>query len=102
MIPDRQTIEQQCIVILKPMFTLQDMTDLAYEQELKQDILDEVGQSIGEVEHITVFPHNPEGVVEHRFKRAESAARCIEVMQGRYFSGRMLECSLWDGSTNYN
>ncbi len=27
--------------------------------------------------------------------------QCIELMHGRFFDNRRLECALWDGKTNY-
>jgi HIV Tat-specific factor 1 len=83
------------------MFTLEDMRGDQYEAGLTQDILREVEGTIGEVERIRVFSHNPEGVVELKFTSAESAEKCIKVMQGRYYSARRLECAYWDGKTDY-
>lgn len=89
------------IVVLKHMFTLDDMRREGFDKELHEDILREVESRFGEVERIRVFSHNPEGVVELKFAAVSSAEKCIEAMQGRYYSGRQLECFYWDGKTDY-
>lgn len=33
-----------------------------------------------------------------KFESTGSAATCIDVMNGRFFAGRKLECSFWDGT----
>lgn len=45
---------------------------------------------------------NPQGIVTVKFKTDEAAAKCIEVMEGRYFGGRRVSAHMWDGSTNYH
>ena len=35
------------------------------------------------------------------FKEFESADQCIAAMNGRFYGGRKLEVSAWDGVTNY-
>ncbi len=35
------------------------------------------------------------------FKDFEAAEKCILAMNGRFYGGRQLEVSLWDGVTNY-
>mmetsp|Transcript_814 Transcript_814/g.1767 ORF Transcript_814/g.1767 Transcript_814/m.1767 type:complete len:178 (+) Transcript_814:692-1225(+) len=89
------------IVILKPMFSLEDMRREGFEKVLQEEILQEVESRIGEVERIRIFSHNPEGVVQLKFASVSSAEKCIEMMQGRYYSGRRLECFYWDGKTDY-
>ena len=53
---------------------------------------------IGEVSKITLFAKHVDGVVVVKFASSGSAARCIEVMNGRFFAGRKLECGFWDGT----
>ena len=70
-----------------------------YEKELQEDIHGECSK-IGEVSKITLFAKHVDGVVVIKFASSGSAARCVEVMNGRFFAGRKLECGFWDG-TNY-
>ncbi len=36
-----------------------------------------------------------------KFKDHESAAKCVEVMNGRWFAKRQLEAEFYDGFTDY-
>ncbi|KAG7390695.1 HIV Tat-specific factor 1 [Phytophthora boehmeriae] len=87
------------IVVIKHMFTPAEIEDETYEKELQEDIHAECSK-IGEVSKITLFPRREDGVVVIKFASSGSAARCIEVMNGRFFAGRKLVCGFWDG-TNY-
>lgn len=48
-----------------------------------------------------LIQNNPEGVVTVKFKEPVAAARCIEVMNGRYFAKRQISAEYYDGFTNY-
>ena len=56
---------------------------------------------MGEPEKITLFAQNPQGVIVVKFKTAFAAAACVEVMHQRFFGGRQLACTYWDGATDY-
>mmetsp|Transcript_9206 Transcript_9206/g.22610 ORF Transcript_9206/g.22610 Transcript_9206/m.22610 type:complete len:569 (-) Transcript_9206:264-1970(-) len=94
------------IVILKYMFT-QDEAGKGIEQrekffeDLKLEVGTEIESKCGEIEKLTVFEYNPDGVIAVKFKQGTSAAKCIEIMHGRYFGQRKLECFYFDGKTNY-
>lgn len=49
-------------------------------------------------QQITLFSKHEDGVVVVKFESTGSAATCIDVMNGRFFAGRKLECSFWDGA----
>ncbi|KAL3672135.1 hypothetical protein V7S43_002798 [Phytophthora oleae] len=85
------------IVVIKHMFTPAEIEDEAYEKELQEDIHDECSK-IGEVSKITLFAKHVDGVVAIKFASSGSAARCVEIMNGRFFGGRQLECGFWDGT----
>uniref|UniRef100_A0AAV1UI01 RRM domain-containing protein n=1 Tax=Peronospora matthiolae TaxID=2874970 RepID=A0AAV1UI01_9STRA len=85
------------IVVIKHMFTPAEIEDEAFAKELQEDIHDECSK-IGEVSKITLFAKHVDGVVVVKFASSGSAARCIEVMNGRFFAGRKLECGFWDGT----
>ncbi|ETN22172.1 hypothetical protein PPTG_02190 [Phytophthora nicotianae INRA-310] len=85
------------IVVIKHMFTPAEIEDEAYETELQEDIHGECSK-IGEVTKITLFAKHVDGVVVIKFASSGSAARCVEIMNGRFFAGRKLECGFWDGT----
>jgi HIV Tat-specific factor 1 len=87
-----------CIVILRNMFTLDEMKSTgAFLEELREDILHELEDSCGKVTTLTVFDHHPEGVVFVKFASPGAAALCINKMNGRFFGGRRIICGYWDG-----
>ena len=83
------------------MFTLDEMfSDPNFRVELEEDVEAECGK-FGAVDQVKVFTTNPEGVVSVRFKDGGDAQKCVTAMKGRWFGGRQLEASLWDGFTNF-
>lgn len=93
------------IVILKYMFTLDEVEQSenpeAFYNELKVEIGSEIEEKCGTVDKITVFEGNPDGVVAIKFANAASSPKCIELMNGRFFAQRRMECDYFDGVTNY-
>ncbi|KAJ0407894.1 hypothetical protein P43SY_009181 [Pythium insidiosum] len=85
------------IVVIKHMFTPDEIEDDAYELELKQEIEEECSK-MGEITKVTMFSKHPDGVVVIKFASAGSAAKCVEVMNGRFFAGRKLVSHFWDGA----
>jgi hypothetical protein len=47
---------------------------------------------------ITLFAKHVDGVVVIKFASSGSAAKCVDIMNGRFFGGRKLECRFWDGT----
>lgn len=100
------------IVVLEGMFTLDyfksankkgtnaESEEDRLVQELEEDVAEEVSK-IGEIEKITIFTKNPNGIIVIRFTTSFAAQECIRLMNGRYFSGRKIKCFFWDGVTNY-
>ena len=74
--------------------------DATYITELSTDLQTECSK-FGLVKKILIFDRHPEGVVSVRFADLESAERCIEVMNGRFFAKRRLLAEHWDGATDY-
>ncbi len=88
-------------VIFKYMFTPEELLqDPSSQPELEVDVASECGK-LGKVERLKLFKHNPDGVISVRFSDKESATKCIELMNGRFFGGRQIEVGLHDGVTNY-
>ncbi|OWZ24576.1 hypothetical protein PHMEG_000320 [Phytophthora megakarya] len=85
------------IVVIKHLFTSPEIEDEEFEKELQEDIHGECSK-IGEVSKITIFAKHVDGVAVIKFASSGSAARCVEIMNGRFFAGRKLECGFWDGT----
>ena len=49
-----------------------------------------------------MFHMNPQGIVMVKFKTDDAAAKCIDVMDGRYFGGNRVSAHMWDGISNYH
>eukprot|EP00457_Paulinella_chromatophora_P005683 gb/GEZN01005700.1/.p1 GENE.gb/GEZN01005700.1/~~gb/GEZN01005700.1/.p1 ORF type:complete len:501 (-),score=110.82 gb/GEZN01005700.1/:176-1678(-) len=90
------------IVVLKHMFTLGEVAQSAsteqFYEELKMEVGLEIKQKCGEIEKITVFEGNAEGVVAIKFKLPSSAKACIELMHDRFFAQRQIVCEFFDGT----
>lgn len=88
-------------VILRHMFTLEDLEeDPAALLEIKEDIREECNK-IGTVTNVVLFDLEPEGIVSVKFKEAESALKCINIMHGRNFDGATVEAFLATGKENF-
>lgn len=89
-------------VVLKHMFTLEEFeTDAALRGQLQDDVAVEAGK-FGPVEKVKVYHTNPEGVVTIKFHDQDSAEQCITVMEGRFFGGRQISASMWDGIQQFH
>lgn len=89
------------IVVLEGMFTLEEVQDDTFLEELETDIATEC-EKFGTIEKITVFSKNPRGIIVVKFATAFAAQECVRVMSGRYFGGRKIRSYFWDGATNYS
>ncbi|KAJ5180655.1 hypothetical protein N7492_003865 [Penicillium capsulatum] len=79
------------LVILKHMFTLQELEeDAAAILDIKEDIREECSK-IGEVTNVVLYDKEVDGVVSVRFADPDAARRCVEVMDGRFFGGTRVE-----------
>ena|SRR5271154_2238993 len=67
------------VVILKYMFTLQELEeDPTALIELKEDVREECDK-IGEVTNVVLFDAEPDGIMSVRFADEEDAVKCIKV-----------------------
>lgn len=115
------------IVILRPMFTLEEAAahpqgEEAFYAELKNEIGAEVESKVskavggassagtdnergalsrGCIEKLTVFCGNASGPVAVKFRSSAQAAACIALMNGHMFAGQKLAAFYFDGKTNY-
>ncbi|KAJ5753158.1 hypothetical protein N7520_010075 [Penicillium odoratum] len=95
------TTKYDKIVILKHMFTLQELQeDVAAILDIKEDIRDECAK-VGEVTNVVLYDKEPEGVVSVRFADPESARQCVKVMDGRFFGGTRVEAYVSEGREKF-
>mmetsp|Transcript_12157 Transcript_12157/g.34211 ORF Transcript_12157/g.34211 Transcript_12157/m.34211 type:complete len:481 (-) Transcript_12157:70-1512(-) len=93
---------EQVTVILKNMFTLEQMkANPMLRAELEEDVAAECSK-LGGIERLRVFTGNPEGVISIRYKQEEHAEACVKLMNGRFFGGQQVVAHMYDGHTNYN
>ncbi|KAL3133307.1 hypothetical protein ABBQ38_007186 [Trebouxia sp. C0009 RCD-2024] len=99
---DDKLAANKVTVILEHMFHPSEMEE---EATLREDLEDDIKTEctkMGPVEKVRVFHMNPQGIVMVKFKTDEAAAKCIEVMEGRYFGGKRVSAHMWDGIANYH
>ena len=82
------------------MFSPDDFRNPSFSDELQEDIQKECAK-FGELDKVTIFDKNPAGVVIIKFTTAIAAEQCMKSFDGRFFDGRQLECTYWDGETDY-
>lgn len=89
------------VVVLKHMFTLQDLEDDAtLLLDLKEEVRDEA-ETLGEVTNVVLYDKEPEGVMTVKFRDPLSAQACVIKMNGRFFDGRRVEAFLYSGRERF-
>ncbi|ONH69863.1 Splicing factor U2AF-associated protein 2 [Cyberlindnera fabianii] len=84
-------------MVLRRAFTLQELSEDPQEKiDIAEDIK-EGCEDFGNVEKVILFDQEEDGVVLVRFVDAESASKCIEKMDGRFFGGRKLMATRYNG-----
>lgn len=91
------------VVVLKHVF---DPAEMAKEgerlaRELHEDLVEGFAAEDVRAEQITLFKRHPEGIVVVRLRTAAEAARTVRSMHNRFFDGRRIKASMWDGVTLY-
>lgn len=88
-------------VILKHMFTLEELKeDAGVILDIKDDIRDECGK-LGEVTSVVLYDLEEDGVASVKFTTAEAALACVELMNGRKFSGLTVEAYVSEGKDQF-
>ncbi|KAF2145454.1 uncharacterized protein K452DRAFT_283803 [Aplosporella prunicola CBS 121167] len=89
------------IVVLKHMFTLQELEeDENALEEITEDIREECSK-VGTVVNVVVFDLEPVGAAIARFETAEAARAAARMMNGRSFDGRTVKAYISDGSERF-
>ncbi|KAF8504242.1 hypothetical protein BU17DRAFT_58244 [Hysterangium stoloniferum] len=92
---------QSRVVVLKHMFTLQELEeDATLLLDLKEDVREECA-TLGEVTNVVLYDKEPDGIMTVKFRDPISAQACILKMNGRFFSGRQVEAALFTGSQRF-
>jgi len=101
LVDDNTSSVQTRVVVLKHMFTLQELEeDATLLLDLKEDVREECA-TLGEVTNVVLYDKEPDGVMTVKFRDPISAQACILKMNGRFFSGRQVEASLFAGSQRF-
>ncbi|WOL01296.1 hypothetical protein Cni_G10012 [Canna indica] len=88
-------------VVLRYMFTPAELrADESLQPELQQDVREEC-MKLGPIDSVKVCENHPQGVILVKYKDRRDAAKCIELMNGRWFGGRQIHASEDDGSVNH-
>lgn len=99
--PEHRTGKRDKMVILKHMFTQEELEeDPAALLEIKEDVREEC-EKLGEVTNVVLYDLEPEGVVSVKYKRPESAAACVQTMDGRNFGGQRVEAYIPTGRVKF-
>lgn len=93
--------KQPMSVLLKNMFTQQELLmEPNLIEELEAEIIEECSK-LGPVERLRVYKNSAQGAVLVKFKDRESGVKCISLMNGRWFGGKKVEAMEDDGLVNY-
>ncbi|KAJ2055617.1 hypothetical protein GGI17_006590 [Coemansia sp. S146] len=88
-------------VILVHMFTVKEIEeDVTLVLDLAEDVRSEC-EKLGTVTSVKVYDLSESGAVAVKFKDEMSAQACVKAMNGRFFAGRQIEASIYDGHTRY-
>lgn len=89
------------VIIFKHMFHPKEFEeDATLITDIRDDLRTEC-EKFGAVKKVIVFDRHPEGVCSVAFKDFEEATACVKAMDGRWFAKQKIECSPWDGVTDY-
>lgn len=89
------------VVILKHLFCPEEAEKEGpgFYAELAEEVREECAR-IGQVAKVTPLERHKLGIVCVKFKLSSEAEECIRVMDGRFFGGRTVEASFYDGRTD--
>ncbi|KAB5592594.1 Splicing factor U2AF-associated protein 2 [Ceratobasidium theobromae] len=100
--PAGPKINTSRVVVLKYMFTRQELSeDATLLLDLKEDVREECSM-LGEVTNVVLYDEEDDGVMTVKFRDPVSAQACILKMNGRYFAGRKITAEFYDGRQKYS
>ncbi|KAF6038298.1 HTATSF1 [Bugula neritina] len=99
-LPDERHVSEKTVV-LKNLFDPAEFDkNPAAIQEVRADMRQECSK-YGEIKKITIYDRNAEGVITVTFKEFEEADLCISSLNHRWFGGRRVMASNWNGKEKY-
>ncbi|KAM5458162.1 hypothetical protein MaudCBS49596_000074 [Microsporum audouinii] len=97
----RQLAKTGKVVVLKHMFTLQELEeDPAAILDIKEDIREECAK-LGEVTNVVLYDKEESGVATVRFSEPDCAQACVQMMNGRFFGGTKVEAYIAEGKVRF-
>ncbi|CAG9465164.1 unnamed protein product [Pedinophyceae sp. YPF-701] len=96
---DRLHRDSEVVVVLRNAFDPHAGTmarGSPEQQQLERDMRQGCEEH-GRVEKLRIYDRHPDGLVTVRFLDPDHAAACVAAMDGRFYAGRKLAASLWDG-----
>ena len=91
---------KKLIVVLRHMFTLEEMySDVNLRKELEEDVVEEAQRACGPVMSVRTYTRSKDGTMTVSFKTRHAAEACVAAWNGRWFDGRQIAASMWDGET---
>ena len=91
---------KKLIVVLRHMFTLEEMySDVNLRKELEEDVVEEAQRACGPVMSVRTYTRSKDGTMTVSFKTRHAAEACVAAWNGRWFDGRQIAASMWDGKT---
>ncbi|GJJ06061.1 hypothetical protein Clacol_000249 [Clathrus columnatus] len=98
---DAPTLSKNRVVILKHMFTLEELEkDATLLLDLKEDVREEC-ETLGDVTNVVLYDKEPEGIMTVKFRDPVSAQACVIKLNGRFFAGRRIQASIYTGSQRF-
>ena len=91
----------QKTVILRNVFDVNEIRSNPSLVDILKNDMKAGASEFGALKSLKVAEKNPEGIVILNFKSNMSSNPCIEKMNGRFYGGRTISASLWDGYTNH-
>lgn len=90
----------QRVAVLRYLFTPEeaDAEGPAFYRELAEEVREEC-EKIGPISEVTPIEKHQQGIVCVKFKASRDAVECVKINDGRFFGGRRLAASLYDGKT---
>ena len=91
------------IIVLQGMFSLSELSSSDEDnmmKKLEKEVYSEC-EKWGDVEKITVFSKNANGVMIVKFSQPAAASDAIKAFHGRKQKGRIINATFWDGVTDY-
>ena len=98
-----ETVEGLRKVVLLNMFGPEDFDEETADEFFKlleEDVRPEL-EKIGPIKRLEIHRHRPDGVIEVKYSSQADAENCIQIMNGRFYAGRQIECFFHDGKANY-